>query len=128
LLVAKKVQEQKFPCYDSQRRRILIQERREHNARTAAAKTLALGLLFVAALTAVSLVNHFVSIVRVNYEIGRAARELQFLQERQQHLRLEIAGLLSPDRLEQAGREIGMEYPDQSQFIILTAVTLEVGD
>ncbi len=131
MLIAKKaagIYEQKFPCYDRQRQRKLIQERKEKNARAAILKTAALGAVFLIALTALSLINHFMAIVRVNYEIGRATRELQALQERQRHLKLEIASLLSPDRLEKAGREIGLQYPDQSQFLILTAGTLEVGN
>lgn len=130
MLIAKKtarIQEQKFPCYDRQRQRKFIQEHRERNARAAAAKTAALGAIFVLALVAVFLVNHFVAIARVNYEIGSVTKELESLQEEQRHLRLEIAGLRSPERLGSVGREIGLQHPEQNQIIILSAKTLEAG-
>ncbi|MBS4023669.1 MAG: cell division protein FtsL [Dethiobacter sp.] len=86
-------------------------------------------VLLLITLSALSLVAHFVLVVQVNYEIGRATRELLSMQEQQQQLKIEIAALRSPERLEKiALEEIGLHYPTHSQLIVLTAGNLEVGD
>lgn len=127
MLVAKKTEQkyaqQRNQFYEQQLKKKKMIEHRATNSSQAGRKVFALGLVFVMALTAISLVNHFISIVRVNYEISVATRELQSLFEDQQHIKLEIASLRSPDRLERIAMEIGMQYPDQSQFIILAART-----
>ncbi len=128
MLVAKKMPYAKS-YYDQQRQRNKAVAIHGANSRLAMTKLVALGMVLVVALTAVSLLAHFVLVVRVNYEIGRAASELSALHEEQQHLKIQIASLLSPERMERiALEEIGLQYPEQNQFIILTAGNLEVGD
>jgi cell division protein FtsL len=128
LLVAKKTQ-QSLSYYELQRQKRKTAERRANNSQLAVKRMAMLGVLFVVVLTALSLVAQFVFVVQANYEIGRASRELQNLQEQAQHLKIEIASLRSPDRLEKiALEEIGLQYPNHNQFIILTAAKLEVGD
>ena len=79
-------------------------------------------VVFIFGLASVALIAHYTYMIQVNYQIDRSLHELNSLQKAQQHLKLEIASLRSPDRLERiALDEIGMKYPDQDQFIILTA-------
>lgn len=83
-------------------------------------KVMLLSALGVIAMTAVLLVAHYAYIVQLNYHLDRSYRELQVLQEEQQHLKLEIASLSSPERLEHiATEEIGLQYPRDNQIIFL---------
>ncbi len=128
MLVAKKMPYAKS-YYDQQRQRSKAVAIRGASSRLAMTKLVALGMILAVALAAVSLLAHSVVVVQVNYEIGRAASELSALQEEQQHLKIQIASLLSPERMERiALEEIGLQYPEHNQLIILTAGNLEVED
>lgn len=108
--------------YDSNRVRAKNPRHRQRIAFLAAKRTKMLGVVAVLALMAISLVAHYTYVLQLNYKIDRSLHELHALQDTQQHLKLEIASLRSPDRLEKiAMEEIGLQYPDQDQFIILTA-------
>jgi len=121
LLVAKK-RTQYTSFYDQQRSKRKITEARELRARKAAKKISMFGVVAAFAAASIMLVAHYTTMISVNYQIDRSRSELRSLQDRQQHLKLEIASLRSPERLERiALEEIGMQYPQQSQFIILTA-------
>lgn len=86
-----------------------------------------LAAVLVLVLISLALVSHYTHMIQVNYQIEKSLNELHSLQKTNQHLKLEIASLRSPDRLERiAVSDIGMKYPDQDQFIILTAGTQEV--
>jgi cell division protein FtsL len=72
-------------------------------------------------LTAIALVAHFTYVVEVNHQISRGTQELHALQDESKHLQLEIASLLSLERLEIMALEIGLQYPGEDQLVILTA-------
>lgn len=128
MLVAKKPRSS-IPYYEQQQQKRKSVERRANSSRLAVKKLTILCVLLLITLSALSLVAHFVLVVQVNYEIGRATRELLSMQEQQQQLKIEIAALRSPERLEKiALEEIGLHYPTHSQLIVLTAGNLEVGD
>jgi len=74
------------------------------------------------ALTALALVAHFTYLVEMNHRIGRSMEELHALQDEGKHLKLEMASLQSPERLEKLALEMGLKYPGQEQMVILTAV------
>jgi cell division protein FtsL len=121
LLVAKKT-EQRLAFYDLQRARKKTAEKKRSRARRAARKLGMLGTVAAAALVAILLVAHYTYVVQLTYQIDYRSAELRALQEEQQHLKLDIASLRSPERLEKiALEELGLKYPDQDQFIILTA-------
>lgn len=121
MVVVKKVQHQ-LPSYDRQIQSRRIARKKQLHSRQAKQKLAMLGLVMACALAALTLVAHFTLIVRTNYELDRANRELMSLLEEQQSLRLQIAALRSPQKLEQiALNELGLVYPDQSQFVVLAA-------
>lgn len=121
MLVAKKT-EQRLAFYDLQRARKKTAEKKRSRVRRAARKLGMLGTVAAAALVAILLVAHYTYVVQLTYQIDYRSAELRALQEEQQHLKLDIASLRSPERLEKiALEELGLKYPDQDQFIILTA-------
>ncbi len=81
-----------------------------------------ISFMLVFALIAVALVAHFTYLVDVNHRIGRSMEELRALQDEGKHLKLEMASLQSPERLEKLALEMGLKYPGQEQLVILTAV------
>ncbi|MBS4008050.1 MAG: cell division protein FtsL [Clostridium sp.] len=96
--------------------------RRQNSLRLAEHKARMLCFMLAFALTAVALVAHFTYLVDVNHRIGRGMEELRALQDENKHLKLEMAFLQSPERLEKLALEMGMKYPGQEQMVILTAV------
>jgi cell division protein FtsL len=121
LLVAQKRQQQPS-FYDQQRTKRKTGLHKQHKLSVAARKLKMFAVVFILAIVSVALITHYTYMIQVNYQIERSLQELNSLQKAQQHLKLEIATLRSPDRLERiALDEIGMKYPDQDQFIILTA-------
>jgi cell division protein FtsL len=121
LLVAQKRQQQPS-FYDQQRTKRKTGVHRQQKLSIAVKKLKMFAVVFIFALASVALITHYTYMIQVNYQIERSLDELNSLQKAQQHLKLEIASLRSPDRLERiALEEIGMKYPDQDQFIILTA-------
>ena len=120
LLVAKKrVPERSF--YDQQRSRQRIAGQRKNNRSMATRKLSMMGAVMLCAITAIVLVAHFAYIVDVNQQISAKKQELVTLQDENKHLQLEVASLRSPQRLEQAALEIGLQYPGEDQFVYLTA-------
>ncbi|WP_040378638.1 septum formation initiator family protein [Dethiobacter alkaliphilus] len=120
LLVAKKrVPQQSF--YDQQRARQKVANKKMTNRRLAARKLTLMGAVLLCAMTAIVLVAHFAYVVDVNHQISARKQELAALQDENKHLQLEIASLRSPQRLEQAALEIGLQYPGEDQFVYLTA-------
>ncbi len=78
-------------------------------------------LVTIVASLAVSVIAHYTAIIGVNYQINRAQRELNSSIEKREALRLEVASLRSLERIESiAKNELGLIYPDSSQFIFLS--------
>lgn len=77
--------------------------------------------ILICALTAIAVISHYVYVVEISGEIESATAQLQTLQEDSKHLKLEIASMRTPQRLEQKAYELGMQYPGREQMIILTA-------
>ena len=96
--------------------------RRQHSLRLAERKVKMVSIMLVLALVAVALVAHFTYLVDINHRIGRSTEELRALQDESKHLKLEMASLQSPERLEKLALEMGLKYPGQEQLVILTAV------
>jgi cell division protein FtsL len=120
LLVAKKRQPE-ISYYDRQRARKRIEARQVNNLHSAGVKLKMFGALFACMLLAIALIAHFTYVVNVSHKIDAGMNELKALQDEGKHLKLEIASLQSPQRLEKMGLEIGLQYPDKDQFIVLTA-------
>ncbi|MDW7651085.1 MAG: cell division protein FtsL [Bacillota bacterium] len=120
MLVAKKRQPE-LSFYDHQRKTKKIAAQRENNLQTAAVKLKMFAVLLSFMLIAILLVAHYTYVVHISYEIDSGVRELKALQDETQHLKLELASLQSPERLEKMALEIGMQHPDRDQFVILTA-------
>lgn len=120
MLVAKRRPQQLY-FSDQQRSGRRLDAKRQKCNLTAAVKLKMLGLVFIFALTAVSLLAHYTYVVGLNHQIIIRNEELRSLQEQGQHLELEMAGLRSPERLEKMALEIGMIYPRRDQMIILSA-------
>lgn len=121
MLVAQK-RHQQPSFYDQQRTKRKTGVHKQHKLNVAVKKMKMFAVVFIFGLASVALIAHYTYMIQVNYQIDRSLHELNSLQKAQQHLKLEIASLRSPDRLERiALDEIGMKYPDQDQFIILTA-------
>jgi len=59
-------------------------------------------------------------IISLGYETSEAAREEQALQQENNRLRLELASLKAPGRIERmAQRELGLSPPQKEQLIIV---------
>ncbi len=121
MLVAQKRQQQPS-LYEQQRAIREAKNRKQSKLCVAARKLKMLAAVFVLALFSLALISHYTHMIQVNYQIEKSLKDLYSLQKTNQHLKLEIASLRSPDRLERiAVSDIGMKYPDQDQFVILTA-------
>ncbi|MBS3899460.1 MAG: cell division protein FtsL [Dethiobacter sp.] len=121
MLVAKKRAAQSFsPGRQNVQRAVAA--RRQHSLRLAEQKVKMISFMLAFALTALALVAHFTYLVEMNHRIGRSMEELHALQDEGKHLKLEMASLQSPERLEKVALEMGLKYPGQEQMVILTAV------
>ena len=120
MLVAKKRQPA-ISYYDRQRARKKNAARQTSNLHSAGVKLKMFGALFTCMLLAIVLIAHFTYVVNVSHKIDAEMNELRALQEEGKHLKLEIASLQSPQRLEKMGLEIGLKYPDKDQLVVLTA-------
>ncbi|NLP37503.1 MAG: cell division protein FtsL [Firmicutes bacterium] len=87
---------------------------------TVTQKLKVLATVLVCSVMAITVVAHAVKMVEVTRQVESARAELQALQEEAQHLKLEIATLRTPERLEQKAYELGMQYPRRDQLIILS--------
>jgi cell division protein FtsL len=95
--------------------------RKQQTLQTAGQKVKMFSVMIAFAITAVILVAHFTYVVSINHQISSSLQELRALQDEGNHLKLEIASLQSPERLEKMALEAGLQYPGQDQLIILTA-------
>ncbi len=102
-------------------------KRKENPRRTVRNKTVSIQkyaqiiLITVVVLLAVSVTAHYTAIVGANYQISRIQKELNSLIKEREALRLEVATLNSLERIESiAKNELGLVYPDSSQFIFLS--------
>lgn len=120
MLVAKK-REPELYYYDRQRTKRRAVARKQHSLQTAAQKVKMFSVMLAFAVTATVLVAHFTYVVNINHQIGSKTKELRALQDESNHLKLKIASLQSPERLEKMALEAGLQYPGQEQLIILTA-------
>jgi len=120
LIVKKRVTQTVLP--DRQDVQRATAGRRQHSLRLAERKVKMVSIMLVLALVAVALVAHFTYLVDINHRIGRSTEELRTLQDESKHLKLEMASLQSPERLEKLALEMGLKYPGQEQLVILTAV------
>jgi cell division protein FtsL len=76
----------------------------------------ALVLMFVALVY----VGLHIRMTRMEYEIAAALTAKELLQEEQKKLKLEMAMLKAPQRIEQIARtKLQMSYPDAEQVIVL---------
>ena len=80
-----------------------------------------LAAVLICVLAAIAVISHYTYVVEITGEIESASAQLETLQEESKHLKLEIASLNTPERLEQKAYELGMQYPGKEQLIILTA-------
>ncbi|MBT9167463.1 MAG: Cell division protein FtsL [Syntrophomonadaceae bacterium] len=124
MLVAKKRASQSFSPGRQDVQRV-VAARQQGSRRLVEQKVKMISFMLVFALTAVALVAHFTYLVDVNHRIGRSMKELEALQDESKHLKLEMASLQSPERLEKLALEMGLKYPGQEQMVILTAVAAE---
>lgn len=120
MLVAKKRAPELY-YYDRQRVRKQTIVQKQQTLQLAGRKVKMFSVMMAFAFTAIVLVAHFTYLVDVNHQIGRSTQELRALQEEGKHLKLKIASLQSPERLEAMALEIGLQYPGQEQLVILTA-------
>lgn len=120
MLVANK-RPQEYRHYHRQRESLRAQARRKHTLRAAAYKVKVFAAIFLCALMAISVIAHYTQVVEITRQLELARSELDALQEEGKHLKLEIASLNSPERLEKEAYELGMQYPGREQMIILTA-------
>ncbi len=102
-------------------------KRRENPRRAVSNKTVRIQkyaqilLIIVVVSLAVSVIAHYTAIIGVNYQINRAQKELNASIIEGKALRLEVATLGSLERIESiAKNELGLVYPDSSQFIFLS--------
>lgn len=121
MLIAKKNVKQSF-LSDRQHVRRVVATQRQDSLHLAERKAKMVSIMLVFALVAVALVAHFTYLVDINHRIGRSTEELRALQNESKHLKLEMASLQSPERLEKLALEMGLKYPGQEQLVILTAV------
>ncbi|NLM51379.1 MAG: cell division protein FtsL [Firmicutes bacterium] len=94
--------------------------RKQVQAISVSLKIKMLAAVFVCAIMAIIVVAHAIKTVEMTRQVEQARAELQVLQEEAQHLKLEIAALRTPERLEQKAYELGMQYPKRDQLIILS--------
>lgn len=120
MLVAKKSQYD-VSFYDRQRARQRVVAKRETNYRLANGKLKMFGAVLSCALMAIILIAHFTYVVDTNHKLERSKNELRALQDQGEHLKLELASLQSPERLEREALAIGLQYPGNEQLVILTA-------
>lgn len=120
MLVANK-RPQEYQHFRRQRDKSRAQIRRQNNLHAATYKLKLFATVFACALMAIAVISHFTQVVEVARQVELARSELQTLQEEGKHLKLEIASLNSPERLEKEAYELGMQYPGREQMIILTA-------
>jgi len=120
LLVAKK-RPVEHPQRYRQNDRLRQQARRQANLAAALYKLKLVAAIFVCSLLAIGVIAHYNQVIDVAQELEQARNELAALQEEGKHLKLEIASLRSPERLEQKAYELGMQYPGREQMIVLTA-------
>lgn len=84
-------------------------------------------LIFVALILAIVFIGCSLSyvwshhqIIALGYEVSQAAREEQELLQENKKLRLELAALKSPARIERmASRDLGLVAPQKEQLIIV---------
>lgn len=110
-----------YQSHFGQKDRLRSQAQRQAHLAAATYKLKYFAAILVCALAAIAVIAHFIHVVDVTQQAEQARTELATLQEEGKHLKLEIASLRSPERLEQKAYELGMQYPGREQMIVLTA-------
>ncbi len=80
----------------------------------------ALILLFI--FIGIGLIGMYGRVVALNYEVQQVNREISRLQEEREYLKIEVKKLASLERIEYiALYELGMEYPEARQWLLLSS-------
>ncbi|NLZ93447.1 MAG: cell division protein FtsL [Firmicutes bacterium] len=121
LVANKRPVEYPYPHRARQSERLRLQSQRQAHLAAASYKLKLFAAVFICALMAIAVITHYIHVINITQQVEQARSELVALQEEGKHLKLEIASLRSPDRLEQKAYELGMQYPGREQMIVLNA-------
>ncbi|MGI6317197.1 MAG: hypothetical protein GX263_04200 [Firmicutes bacterium] len=80
------------------------------------------GMLLCLIIIGVGLITQYGHIIAGNYRVHQMRNEIALLQEENEQLLLDVKRLSSLDRIEAiAANELGLQYPEKRQWLILSA-------
>ena len=79
-------------------------------------------LIFLLIAVSIGLIAQYSRVIAVNYQVQQVNREIAQLQEEKEHLAIEVRSLSALERIENiAVNELGLQYPEQKQWLRLSA-------
>ncbi len=80
------------------------------------------GLLLCLIIISLGIISQYGRMIAGNYQVEKMHRQIALLQEENERLNVEASRLYSLERIEAiAINELGLQYPEQGQWLILSA-------